>query len=78
MFSVHRFCYSKLGGKVSDYEFLHTSYEINSRVFLAHNAYHFKLMLCYVLLCYVMLCSVMLCYVMLCYVILRYVSFASN
>ena len=66
MFSVPQFSYSKLGGSVSDYELLHTSYELNSRLFLVHNAYHFKhVMLRYVMLCYVMLCYVMLCYVML-------------
>jgi hypothetical protein len=58
MFSVPRFSYSKLGDSVSDYEFLHTSCELNSRLFLVNNAYHFKhVMLCYVVLCYVMLVS---------------------
>jgi len=54
MISVPRFSYSKLGGSVSDYEFLHTPYELNSRLFLAHNAYHFKhVTLRYVMLRYV-------------------------
>jgi hypothetical protein len=67
------FCIS-VGSYVSDYEFINTSYELNFRLFLAHNAYHFKhVMLGHVMLCYVVLCYVMLCYVMLCYVMLRYV-----
>ena len=71
MFSIPRFSYSKLGGSVSDYEFLHTSYELNSRLFLVHNAYHFKhVMLCCVVLCCVVLCCVVLCCVVLCCVML--------
>jgi hypothetical protein len=42
MFSVTRFSYSKLVGSVSDYEFLRKSDELNSRLFLAPNAYNFK------------------------------------
>jgi hypothetical protein len=63
---------------VSDYEFINTSYELNSRLFLlityTLNMLYYVTscyaMLCYVMLCYVMLCYVMLCYVMLCYVML--------